>query len=74
MIGVDQCEFDELEHDPEVKDDEDETDMNDMVCALSGRCSMKVISSYSIDEWMYMLLLIPVVVDDLTRSGAVWSN
>jgi hypothetical protein len=74
VIGVDQCEFDELEHDPEVKDDEDETDMNDMVCALSGRCSMEVISSYGIDECMYMLLLIPVVVDDLTRSGAVWSN
>ena len=74
MIGVDQCEFDELEHDPEVKDDEDETDMNDMVCALSGRCSMEVESSYDIDECMYMLLLIPVVVDDLTRSGAVWSN
>jgi hypothetical protein len=43
VIGVDQCEFDELEHDPEVKDDEDETDMNDMVCALSGRCSMEVV-------------------------------
>jgi hypothetical protein len=34
VIGVDQCEFDELEHDPEVKDDADDTDMNDMVRAL----------------------------------------
>jgi len=45
VIGVDQCEFDELEHDPEVKDDEDDTDMNDMVRALSGKCSIEVILS-----------------------------
>jgi len=34
VIGVDQCEFDELERDPEVIDDADETDKNDMVRAL----------------------------------------
>jgi hypothetical protein len=33
VIGVDQCECDELEQDPEVKDDADDTDMNDIVCA-----------------------------------------
>jgi hypothetical protein len=32
---VDQCDCDELEQDPEVKDDADDTDMNDMVCAQS---------------------------------------
>jgi len=33
VIGVDQCEFDEDAQDPEVKDDAEDTDMNDMVCA-----------------------------------------
>lgn len=70
MIGVDQCEFDELEHDPDVEDDADETDMNDMVCALSR----PVVIGKRGNDRMYMLLLILVCIDDLTRPGAVWRN